>query len=260
MHPLLIESEHLVIPTYGIFYLLAYLSAIFMTAHLATRVGVPFWRMVDVGFQVSIAGELGARLTFVIVEWPRFREGAVSFREFLLAGRVVLGGVIVGVTVAAWLFRRHRFPVMAVLDATLASTALAMGIGRIGCLMAGCCFGRPTDMWWGITFTDTLAQTINGTPLDVSLHPTQILQSVDGFLVFLLLYWLYDRRRFDGQLVALFFAIEGVSRFLVEFLRGDPRGHAAGLATSQWIGLAMVVVGVAIWTLGSRRRVLASSG
>jgi len=254
VHPLLLRTDWLTLPTYGVFYLLAYLAAIFTLAHLASRVGVPFGRMVDVAFQFCIAGEIGARLTFVIVEWPRFRAGTISAMEFLLAGRVVLGGVVVGVATAAWLFRRHRLPVMDVLDATLTAAALGMGIGRIGCLMSGCCYGRPTDAWWGITFTDPMAAAISGTPLGVALQPTQIIQSLDGFLLFSFLYWLYPRRKFAGQSVALYFAIEGVSRFLVEFLRGDKRGQAAGLATSQWIGIGMVVTGAAVWMLAARRR------
>lgn len=254
MHPLLIHTDWLTLPTYGVFYLLAYLSAIFMLAHLATRVGVRFGRMVDIAFQICIAGEVGARLTFVIVEWPRFRDGTVSAMEFLLAGRVVLGGVVLGVATATWLFRRHRLPVMDVLDATLTATALGMAVGRIGCLMSGCCYGKPTDLWWGITFSAPMAASISGTPLGEALHPTQILQSLDGFLLFAFLYWLYPRRRFAGQSVALYFMIEGVSRFLIEFLRGDERGQAAGLATSQWIGIGMVVVGAAVWMLAASRR------
>ncbi len=253
MHPILVRTEWLTLPTYGVFYLAAYLAAIFMAAHLARREGVPFWRMVDITFQFSIAGEIGARLTFVIVEWDRFRAGTISAMEFLQAGRVVLGGLLVGAAVAVWLFRRHKLPVLGVLDAAVTGTVLGMGIGRLGCLMSGCCFGKPTDWWWGITFTDPLAEAISGTPLGVALHPTQILQSLDGFLLFAFLYWMFPRRKFAGQNVALFLLIQGTTRFVVEFLRGDPRGEGAGLATSQWIGLGMVATGIVLWRLARSR-------
>jgi len=253
MHPLLIELGPLRVGTYGTTYLVAFVSGVFSFAYLGSRLGIRFRRLVDIGFLVAISGELGARLTFVIVEWPRFAAGSISWRQFLVSGRVVLGGVVAGVAVAAWLFRSNRLPTLAVLDATLAAVPLGMGIGRIGCLLAGCCYGRPTDAWWGITFSDPLAAAINGTPLGVPLAPTQMIQSLDGLLMFALLGWLFFRRRFDGQIAALFFAVEGLSRFAVEFLRGDRRGHVGPLATSQWIGIGMVVAGALLGWLAWRR-------
>ena len=119
--------------------------------------------------------------------------------------------------------------------------------------MSGCCYGKPTDGWWGITFTDPAAHRISGTPLDVPLHPTQILQALDGFMVCGILVWLFYRRTFDGQVTSLFFVLAGLSRLGWEFLRGDPRGALWGLATSQWIGIAMVGVGVAVY-LWTRKR------
>ena len=253
MHPILFQLREFPVHTYGVLYLLAFLSAIVVTAKLATRSGVPFGRMVDVAFMIAIAGEVGARLTFVIVEWERFAAGAVSFRQFLVGGRVVLGGIVVGVTFAVWLFRHFKLPVAGVLDAVLTGTALGMGIGRLGCLAAGCCFGKPTDAWWGITFTDPLAEQLNGPPLGVALHPTQILQAIEGFLFFAFLLWLFNRRRFQGQIAAAFLLLAGLSRFWIEFLRGDPRGAAVGISTSQWIGLAMAAGGILWLWLGYRR-------
>jgi phosphatidylglycerol:prolipoprotein diacylglycerol transferase len=209
--------------------------------------------MVDVAFMIAIAGEVGARLTFVIVEWDRFAAGAISVRQFVVGGRVVLGGVVVGIAFAVWLFRRYKLPVAGVLDAVLTGTALGMGIGRLGCLAAGCCFGRPTDGWWGITFTDPLAERLNGTPLGVALHPTQILQAIEGFVFFGFLLWLFHRRRFQGQIAATFLLLSGLARFWIEFLRGDPRGAAVGISTSQWIGLAMAAAGILWLWLGYRR-------
>jgi phosphatidylglycerol:prolipoprotein diacylglycerol transferase len=252
MHPILFQVDDFPVHTYGVLYLAAFLVAIVVTAKLATRSGVPFGRMVDVAFMIAIAGEVGARLTFVIVEWERFAAGAISLRQFLVGGRVVLGGVVVGIAFAIWLFRRYKLPVAGVLDAVLTGTALGMGIGRLGCLAAGCCFGKPTDWWWGITFTDPLAEGLNGTPLGVALQPTQILQAIEGFVFFAFLLWLFHRRRFQGQIAATFLVLAGLSRFGMEFLRGDPRGAAVGISTSQWIGLVMVAGGILWLWLGYR--------
>jgi phosphatidylglycerol:prolipoprotein diacylglycerol transferase len=244
------------VPTYGLFYLAAFLGAIALMSRLATHVGVPFWKMVDLAFQFCIAGEIGSRLFFLLVEREAFLAGQISLRQFLLAGRVVLGGIVVGSAYGIWIFRKHRLPVLPVMDACLAGVPLGMGLGRLGCLMSGCCFGSPTDWWWGITFTDPACHRISGTPLDVALHPTQILQSLDGFAICGFLVWLFFRRRFDGQVASLFFVLSGCSRVGWEFLRGDPRGAWLGLATSQWIGLVMVAVGAALYVRSARRGAL----
>jgi len=254
MHPVLLRIGDLSVHTYGVVYLAAFLAAILVAATLARRDGVPFWKMVDVAFMIAIAGEIGARLTFVIVEWDRFSSGEIGVRQFLSGGRVVLGGVVVGVLFAAWIFRRQGLPVAGVLDAILAGAALGMAIGRLACLAAGCCYGRPTTWWWGITFTDPLAERLEGTPLGVALHPTQILQSLAAFGIFLVLLALHRRRRFPGQVAAAFLFLAGLSRFLTEFLRGDARGAAVGVSTSQWIGLAMTVSGATWLWLGYRGR------
>ena len=255
MHPFLHVGEYS-IATYGLFYLAAFLGAIALMSRLATHVGVPFWKFVDLAFQFCIAGEIGSRLFFILVEWQAFFGGQISMRQFLLAGRVVLGGIVVGAAYGIWLFRKHRLPVLAVLDAGLAGVPLGMGLGRLGCFMSGCCYGKPTDWWWGITFTDPVCNRISGTPLHVPLHPTQILQALDGFLICAFLVWLFYRRRFDGQVAALFFVLAGITRFGWEFLRNDPRGARWGLATSQWIGLVMVAVGVALYLWSARRGTL----
>lgn len=252
MHPF-VHLGDLTLPTYGLFYLTAYLAAISLAARLGTRLGIPFWKTFDIAFQFSIAGELGSRLAFVLVEWEAFFAGEISLRQFFFAGRVVFGGLVAGALWGLWLFKKHRLPILALMDACLAGVALGMGIGRLGCLMAGCCWGKPTDLGWGITFTDPACARISGTPLGVPLHPTQIVQSLDGFLICAFLSWLFFRRRFDGQVGSLFFVLTGVARFGWEFLRDDPRGGWLGLATSQWIGLVMVAVGVAVYVWSGRR-------
>lgn len=253
MHPFLSLLPGWSIPTYGLFYVSAFVCAIALAAALATRVGVPFWKMVDVAFQFSIAGEIGSRLVFILVEWRAFFGGEIPLRQFLAAGRVVLGGVAVGALFSIWLFRRHRLPVLAVFDASAAGVAFGMGLGRLGCLMAGCCYGKPTHSALGIVFTDPVAHRISGTPLGIPLYPTQVLQAVDGFLLSAFLVWVFLRRRWDGQVLALFCILSGLSRVGWEFLRDDRRGFWGALATSQWIGIGMAAVGAGLWFWTRRR-------
>jgi phosphatidylglycerol:prolipoprotein diacylglycerol transferase len=134
MHPILFEIRGFSLHTYGAVYLLAFLAAIGVAWTLGRRDGLLFWKMVDVASMIAIAGEVGARLTFVIVEWDRISAGQIGFRQPASAGRVVLGGVVVGILFAAWIFRRHALAVAGLLDAVLTGAALGMGIGRVACL------------------------------------------------------------------------------------------------------------------------------
>jgi phosphatidylglycerol:prolipoprotein diacylglycerol transferase len=256
LKPILFELFGVSVPTYGVLYLTAYLASIGTYAFLASRCGKHgFGRLVDIGFMTAIAGEVGARATYLIVAWDRFVSGSMDWGRFLVSGRVVLGGVVLGFTVLVLMLRKYRLPVGMFSDAALTGVTLGMGIGRLGCLMAGCCYGRPTDLWWGITFTDPAASNV-GAPLNTALHPTQLLQALAAFLLFGFLLWLFYNRSFDGQVAGVFWIVTGLSRFVLEFLRGDDRGVAAGLSTSQIIGLVSMAAGVAWLVFFARRKQL----
>ena len=119
-------------------------------------------------------------------------------------------------------------------------------MGRQGCFSAGCCWGKPTTLPWGVKFTE-LGHEITGVPPGVYLHPTQLYESFSMLIVFFFLLWLHRRRRFSGQVILFYALIYAAVRFVIEFLRDDPRGDIfglttlTGLSTSQMIG---VVVGI----------------
>jgi len=251
--PVLLKIGSFAIPTYGVLYLFSFLVGIAVFARLTRSESMPFGKMYELGFGIAIAGEVGARLLFIIVEWERFSSGAISMQQFLVAGRVVLGGVVAASIYCIWVVRHYNLKPARMLDAMLTGAALGMSIGRLGCLAAGCCYGKPTDLWWGITFTHSLAEKLNGTPLGVSLHPTQLLQFTTAMLLFLFLLRMHRWKQYDGQVAAMFFLIAGLLRFGNEFFRGDPRGEAAGITTSQWVGLLMAA-GAATWLIYRGRR------
>ncbi len=253
MFPVLFTLGDFAFPTYGLLYLTSFLVSIAVLARLTRTEAMPFGKMYELGFGIAIAGEAGARLLFIIVEWDRFISGAIGMKQFLVAGRVVLGGVVVGSLYCIWVVRHYNLKPSRMLDGVLTGAALGMSIGRLGCLAAGCCYGKPTDLRWGITFTHPLAEKLNGTPLGIPLHPTQIVQFTAALLLFVYLLQLHRRKRFDGEVSAMFFLIAGLFRFGNEFLRGDPRGEAAGITTSQWVGLGMSAV-AAIWMIYRSRR------
>ena len=254
MRPILFSIGDFSVPSYGFFYMLAFLSAIFFGAWLGHKsTGERFSRLVDLAFLSTIGGEVAARLMFVVVEWDRFAAGRISFNEFLVGGRVVLAGIVGGAIVFSILIKRWKLPLTNLLDAGAVAIPLGMAIGRIGCWLGGCCYGKHTTERWGITFVHPLAEKLNGTPLNQALIPTQPLQMIEGFVWFLLLWWVHRHRRFPGQVIALVWILTGISRFLIEFLRGDRRGSYAGLATSQWIALVTVLLGTIGFVIMQRR-------
>lgn len=254
MHPFLFSFGDVRVPAYGVVYLVAFLAAVGFFAWYARRpTGLPFLRLFEMGFQVAIAGEIGARVAFVVVEWDRFAAGAIGFRQFLVGGRVVLGGIVAGAAYAAYVWRKNAFPVGATLDPSLTGTTLGMAIGRLGCYLAGCCYGRETDAAWAVTFSDPAARALHGTPLGVPLHPTQLVQFATALALFVFLWVLLRRGAPPWVATGWFFATGGAMRIAMEFLRGDARGEWMGITTSQWIGTAMCALGLAILFAAHRR-------
>ena len=136
--------------------------------------------------------------------------------------------------------------------------ALAQAIGREGCFAAGCCWGKPTAMPWGVRFTE-LGHEITGVPIDAALHPTQLYESFATLIIFGFLYWLHGRKRFDGQVILCYAVLYGAARFTIEFFRDDPRGDIlglttlTGLSTSQLISLLIGIGGLVLLIMRWRR-------
>jgi phosphatidylglycerol:prolipoprotein diacylglycerol transferase len=112
--------------------------------------------------------------------------------------------------------------------------------GRLGCLAAGCCYGKPTEVSWAIVFTNPLAAANVGTPLGIPLHPTQVYEAGAELLILVLLLATERRGRlFAGRTFWAYMFLYAVSRFIVEIYRGDPRGEVFGFSTSQFISLIL---------------------
>jgi phosphatidylglycerol:prolipoprotein diacylglycerol transferase len=140
--------------------------------------------------------------------------------------------------------------------------SLSMGLsigqmfGRIGCFLAGCCWGKacPTGFPFGVTFTNPEAAEQVGTPLNVLLHPSQLYEAFGMLAIFLILRYTFNKRRFEGQQFFLYLLFYSVLRFTVEFFRGDPRGTVFNglLSTSQFISLIVFVASIVVLLTRSR--------
>jgi len=225
--------------TYGVLLAIAFLTGLWVVSRQAKREGLDSGRITDMAVFVLIAGLLGAKLLLLVLEWRTYARNPL---DLLWSGGVFYGGLLGGVLVAWWYARRHRLPGWRTADVLAPGVAVGQAIGRLGCFAAGCCWGKPAQVPWAVTFTDLYAARAVGTPLDNPLHPSQIYESAAAFLIFVFLLWLAPRKRFAGQVVLAYIACYSVVRFALEFLRGDPdRGtwFRGVLSTSQLIALAL---------------------
>ena len=246
MHPRLLELGPVSIHTYGVLLAAAYLTGLWFAARRARARGLDGDRVTDLGIYVIVSALVGAKLLLIVVEFDHFRRDPSEIWTVLRSGGVFYGGLLLAVGVAFWQIRRHRLPVWTTCDAFAPGIALGQAVGRIGCLMAGCCYGAPTDLPWGVTFTDPLAASNTGAPLDVSLHPTQLYES-GAALAILGLLLLAERRgpAPPGRTFWTYLLLYPTARLGIELFRGDPRGAVFEiLSTSQFVSLLLVPLAV----------------
>ncbi len=256
MFPELFRIPGLGIPlaTYGVLLAIGFILALWMTARLAERDGLPKNKVYDLGLYILAASLVGSKLLMVITEWNDYGgdwRRILSF-DFLRSGGVFYGGFIAAVIASVILMRRWNLPWRKTADAFAPGIALGHAIGRLGCFSAGCCWGVPTTSWIGVRFTEK-ASELTGVPVDSALVPTQLIEAAANLLIFVFLLWLTKRRKFEGQIIYSYLMIYSVARFIIEFWRDDPRGTLFGLSTSQFISIVMFAFGL-IMTIYHWRR------
>jgi phosphatidylglycerol:prolipoprotein diacylglycerol transferase len=234
VHPILFTIGSFPIGTYGVLMALAALAAIGLGRLLAPRAGLDPDRLVDL-FVFSLLGAfVGAKLALIIGDFKDFSDHPLRFLvENLRSFGAFYGGFLAGVAVAVYFLRKHRIPFWPTADVTAICLALAQGIGRWGCFFAGCCYGKPTDLPWGMVFP-AVPLCANGTPI----HPWPIYESLGDFAIFGALLFLFRRRRFPGQVFLVYVLTYAVLRGLLEFLRGDA---VRGLYFGGTVSLSQIV-------------------
>ncbi len=246
MYPRLFELYGVSIYTYGLMLVAAYLIGLRVAVARGRARGLNDARVMDLGILVIFGALVGAKLLLFVVEFDHILENPAFVWTLLQSAGVFYGGLILAVGAAFWFMRKHRMPLWTTCDAFAPGIALGQAVGRAGCLLAGCCYGQPTDLPWGITFTDPMAAANAGTPLDVALHPTQLYESAAALLIVSVLLLLERRgRMFPGQLFWSYLLLYPVARFAIEFFRGDPRGTVFDLvSTSQFVSVLLIPISI----------------
>jgi phosphatidylglycerol:prolipoprotein diacylglycerol transferase len=245
VHPILLEAGPVTIYTYGVLLAAAYLLGLWLGVRRANAAGLDGNRVLDLGIWVIIAALVGAKGLLFIVDFEHFTSSREEFFSLLRSGGVFYGGLIAASLTCIYQLRKHKLPLWQSGDLFAPGIAFGYMVGRLGCLAAGCCYGRPTQVAWAVTFTDPAAALNVGTPLNVPLHPTQLYEALAGFVILIVLLALERRGRpFAGRTFWQFVLMYAVSRFVIEFYRGDDRGMMSVFSTSQVISLVLAPLSV----------------
>ena len=250
MYPELFSIGPVTVYTYGVLLAASYLLGLQFAIARARRWGLDANRVLDLGIYIIIAALVGAKLLLVITDFDQFRASPAELLSIARSAGVFYGGLIAAIVVAFWYIHRHGLPFWTTCDAFAPAIALGHVTGRLGCFAAGCCYGKQTDVPWAVVFTNPAAQANVGTPLGIPLHPTQLYESAAELLILIVLLTTERRGRpFAGRTFWLYMILYAISRYVIEFYRGDPRGVILGFSTSQFISmlLAPLAVAMLIW-------------
>jgi phosphatidylglycerol:prolipoprotein diacylglycerol transferase len=254
MHPILITIGSYPLHTFGVMLAIAILVGSTVLHREARRLHDPQItedRLQRLIWYIVIAVIGGGRLMHVIVNWDEFAPHPFDLFKIWEGGLVMYGGLIAVFFTVIGFARKNGISVLRLCDLCAPSCFLGDAIGRWGCFFAGDDYGRPTDSWLGVTFTDP--QSLS--PLGVPLYPTQIFMSIKALIIFGVTYWLTRRKKWDGEVAGVALMMYAVLRSFVETFRGDDdRGWVGPLSTAQFTSIFMFAIGLGILLYGRARR------
>jgi phosphatidylglycerol:prolipoprotein diacylglycerol transferase len=252
MHPIAFNLGPLPIHWYGVMVALGFLLGLWTASRRGLSAGFAPEQTLDLGPWLIVGTILGARSLYVISYWrEQFADGPWTEIFMVWKGGLVFYGGLVGATAAGILYIRiKKLPLWKMADVLAPSIALGYVFGRIGCLLNGCCYGRPCSLPWAVHYPE-------GNPLNPPtgpVHPTQVYDSLLNLALYAGLAWLYRRKKFDGQVFAAYLIGYALLRSFVEMFRGDypERQHyLGGWATpAHLVSIAILAAGLLlVWFL-----------
>jgi phosphatidylglycerol:prolipoprotein diacylglycerol transferase len=216
---------------------LAFLVTIYLASKRASIFNIPEEAVSNLIILFLVSGVIGARIAYVLANMSDFAGRPLQILMISKGGLIFYGGFILA-SIAGVIFAKIRN--LAILDtADIIAPFIALGhaIGRVGCFLNGCCFGRPTDSFLGVRFPHTFAK----------VYPTQLFSSAGLLIIFFFLLFFQSRRSFKGEIISLYLILYGIFRFFIEFLRGDLLPVFHGLTSTQLVSIIFVIVGTILF-------------
>lgn len=252
MFPNLFSIGPVTLHTYGLFVAMGFLCALMVTMKLGRSEGIGPQQVMDMGFLLIVAALVGSRLLYVFMNFSYYLENPLAVLKVWEGGLVFSGGILGVLCAVFYLVKKTGLSFWQIGDLWAPGVALGQGIGRIGCFMAGCCYGRPVEGGFGVVFThlESLA------PRNIALYPTQIYASLLGVAIFVALYLLHKKKAFQGQVCLWFLILHSTARLFEERFRGDDRGMLWGtdVTVTQGVALALLAGGITMLLIRKYRQ------
>ncbi len=196
----------------------------------------------DLAFYIILAGIVGSRLSYVAANWSYYGKSPLEILMVWKGGLIWYGGFGLALLFSLWYLKRHHFPIWKTLDIFAPSLCIGEALGRLGCLSAGCCYGKGSALPWAITFTHPQSLA----PLDVPLHPTQLYSSLQALIIFFILLFIKRFKTFEGELTWSYTLSYALFRFLIEMFRGDNRGWVAEnlISLPQFLSIILFITSI----------------
>jgi len=272
VHPIAFHIGPLTIHWYGIMIAVAFLAGLWTASLRARRENIPGERIADIVLWLMIGAILGARIVYVTTYWKDEFAGQPWWEAFMIQqGGLVYYGGLIGAVISGFIYIRwKKLPLWKTADVLAPSIALGNVFGRIGCFLNGCCYGRVCHLPWKVQFPNQSYAwsqqhqegLVAGNAPSLPVHPTEIYDAINNFLLYLLLAWLFRRKKFDGQVFATYLIGYAITRTFMEYFRGDyppDHIHYLGLTPGMLVSIPTFIVGLALGAILSQRK-LAKTG
>jgi len=243
MYPDLFSIGPLTLHTYGLLIAIGFIAGLIVAVRIGKRHGIDSQYIMDLGLILIISGVIGSRIFYVLLNVSYYLKNPFDVLKLWQGGLVFSGGLLGAVIAGAFYIRRHGYDIWQMGDIFAPAIVIAQAIGRVGCFMAGCCYGKPTSLPWGATFTNPESIA----PLHIPLHPTQLYDSLSNFIIFIIVMSLGARKKFNGQVFIWFLILHSTARLLIEKFRGDDRGILPG---TEWTMTQFITILILFSAIG----------
>ncbi len=244
MHPIIFEIFGIKVFSYGLMMAIGMVMGIITATYLAKKSNINPDEIFNLAFVIIVFSILGARLFYIIENIDYYARHPLEIILLNKGGLVFYGGLAGGFLSGYVYIKKNKLPLLKIADIFFTALPLGQAFGRIGCFLNGCCYGKPTGASWGVVFPP------NSIPFNhykdfILIHPVQLYNSTANFIIFLILFTIYDEKKYDGSIACFYGILYSISRFMTEFYRGD-EGRMLGLTIAQWISIMVFAISSAI--------------